>query len=113
VERFNEERPHEALKQATPSESYQPSPRPFPSQEPELDYPLHDDVLRVSSTGHIHVGRGRGKQFYLTAALASQNVGISELDDGRWLVTFATLDLGHVDLAAHRFDPLAEASSAR
>ena len=34
---------------------------------------------------------------YVTSALAGENVGIREERDGRWLVTSASIDLGHFD----------------
>lgn len=95
LQEFNHERPHDALAMKRPAEVHVPSPRPMPSPLPELDYPLHDDIIRVTRSGQIHVG-GLGN-VYLTCALAGQDVGIREEDDGRWLVTFADLDLGLVD----------------
>jgi transposase InsO family protein len=92
---FNEVRPHEALGMLCPADVYQPSPRPYPAKLPEPSYPVHDDVLTVGSTGFIYFG-GRAR-IYLATALAGQEVGIREEDDGRWLVSFLHLDLGHVD----------------
>jgi transposase InsO family protein len=93
LEEFNLERPHEALGMKRPAEVYQPSPRPCPARLPELAYPTHDDVLTVSRHGDIYLAR-QG-QMRLTPALAGQHVGVRELDDGRWLVTYANIDLGH------------------
>ena len=90
---FNHERPHEALGMKRPAEVYEPSPRPYPATLPEPAYPEHDDVLRVSSNGFAHLCR---KKFYLSAALASQLVGVREERDGRWLVTLMHLDLGYL-----------------
>jgi len=91
---FNEQRPHEALGMKRPADVYLPSPRPYPRTLHEPGYPLHDDVIEVTSKGFIHLGR-RGKT-YLATALTGQPVGIREEDDGRWLVSFMGLDLGHV-----------------
>jgi transposase InsO family protein len=94
VEEFNHARPHEALEMKRPAEVFQPSTRPYPAQLPEHTYPMHDDVIRVSRYGQLHVP-GRG-QVPLTSALAGQLVGVREELDGRWLVTFVSLDLGHI-----------------
>jgi transposase InsO family protein len=101
---FNEQRPHEALGLRTPGEVYQPSTRPYPEPLPELAYPLHDDVLLVSRNGHVRLPRRR--QVFLSNALADQPVGLREGEDGRWLVTFTTLDLGAYDPRTGAFEPI-------
>jgi len=93
VEEFNRDRPHEALAMKRPAEVYTPSSRVYPRSLPELDYPTHDDTVRVSRTGFVYLARRR---LYLATALAGENVGIREELDGRWLVTFKDVDLGHV-----------------
>jgi hypothetical protein len=94
VEEFNTERPHEALAMKRPADVYTSSARQLPERLPELAYPTHDDVLRVNAGGQIYIA-GLG-QVPLSAALARQRVGVREERDGRWLITFAELDLGHV-----------------
>jgi len=103
IEEFNHERPHEALAMKRPGEIYTASTRPYPRQLPELDYQGHDDVLVASARGVIMLPKRR--QLYIAAALAHQPLGLRELEDGRWLVSFATLDLGHIE-RDHRFAPL-------
>jgi transposase InsO family protein len=95
VEEFNHVRPHEALDMKRPGEIYVPSHRPHPAQLPDPAYPMHDDVVRVNRHGHLQLA-GRG-QFALTTALGGQLVGVREELDGRWLVTFVNVDLGHVE----------------
>ena len=94
VEEFNNERPHEALDMKFPAEMYSASSRPLPTTLPELSYPMHDDALTVTRSGQIYIA-GRGLT-HVTTALRGERVGIREELDGRWLVTFASLDLGHV-----------------
>jgi transposase InsO family protein len=104
VHRFNHERPHEALGMDTPASWYQPSPRQLPPKLPELTYPLHDFVRTVGSCGTFRlVHRHR---VYLTRALRGQPVGLRELDDGHWLVSFASLDLGLYAPSQRAFKPL-------
>ena len=95
VEEFNHARPHEALDMKRPGEIYVASRRAHPAQLPEPEYPMHDDALRVNRHGHLQVP-GRG-QIVLTNALGNQLVGVREELDGRWLVTFMNVDLGHVE----------------
>jgi hypothetical protein len=107
---FNQVRPHEALGQRPPATVYVPSARPYPEKLPPVDYPLHDDVLVVQSSGHIYLGCSR--RLYLSQALARQPVGLRELDDGRWLVTFMDLDLGFLDRRTRTFEPMASPPEA-
>lgn len=95
VEEFNVARPHEALDMKRPADVFTKSARLLPKKLPELVYPTHDDVVCVNRSGQIYVA-GVG-QIPLSSALAGQPVGIREEDDGRWLVTFTNLDLGHVE----------------
>jgi len=95
VEEYNWRRPHEALAMRTPAAVYTPSPRLYPARLPELRYPMHDDVLQVSKHGYVRL-RQR-VHIYISTALAYQDIGIRELDDGRWLLSFASLDLGYID----------------
>jgi transposase InsO family protein len=102
---FNDERPHEALRQRPPNRLYKASKRSFAAADPELRYPLHDETRMVDSSGHMRIVRTRGWSFFLSLALAGERVGIRELKDGRWLVSFASLDLGCADVANQRFEP--------
>ncbi len=101
IEEFNTERPHEALGMKRPAQVYKTSPRRMPAVVPELDYPQHDDVLRVDRAGYVS---HRRRRCYLSTALAYQTIGIREEPDGRWLVSFAKLDVGHLDITG--FSPL-------
>jgi hypothetical protein len=88
-----------------PAEIYQPAERRLPNPLPELDYPLHDDVLVVGRNGHIRLPQGR--QVFIANALVGHPVGLREQLDGTWLVTFAGLDLGTYDARLGSFEPLA------
>ncbi len=94
VKEFNEERPHEALCMKTPAEVYEPSNRQYQGL-PELDYPFHDKTLMVTSCGRLCMHR---KKINLSTVMAGQKVGLKEVDDGIWLVTFMQYDLGYIDL---------------
>ena len=101
VEEFNTQRPHEALEMKRPADVYVPSAKKHPTFLPDPDYSTHDDVLRVSTQGLIHLP-GR-RQVHLTKALAGQLVGIREESDDRWLVSFMNIDLGYVEPRSNRF----------
>lgn len=102
VQEFNTERPHQALGMRQPAELYSPSPRPY-SGLPELDYPLHDRQALVTACGRICMHR---KKINISTVLAGQNLGLKEVDDGIWLVTFMHYDLGYIDLEQKTLQPL-------
>jgi hypothetical protein len=41
-----------------------------------------------------------------TLGLAGQRVGVKEVDDGIWIVSFMRYDLGYIDLEARTLQPL-------
>lgn len=94
VSEFNDERPHEALAMKTPVEAYAPSSRPYEGL-PEVEYPFHDRDILVTACGRICMAR---KKINVSTVLAGQRVGITEVDDGIWLVSFMNYDLGYIDL---------------
>jgi transposase InsO family protein len=98
---FNGERPHEALGQKTPASLYVPSERPWTGELPELRYPLHDLTRRVGENGTVCL---RKRYYPLSQALAGEQVGLRELPDDRWLVTFVNLDLGCLNERTRQFE---------
>jgi transposase InsO family protein len=102
IDAFNNERPHEALDMKTPSEVYTPSTRPY-NGLPEISYPFHDKMINVTSCGRICMCR---KKINLSTSLAGQAIGIKEVDDGIWLVSFMEYDLGYIDLEEKTLQPL-------
>ena len=105
VDEYNEQRPHEALNMLRPADVYRPSERPMPAALPQLDYPLHDDVRTVRRGGHICLW-GRHSSFFLSSALVGHPVGLRQVDDHQWLLSFACLDLGHFNTTTRRFTAL-------
>ena len=91
---YNEERPHEALGQATPASRYTPSSRPYPTRVPPLEYPAHWEVRRVSRNGGV---RWYDAWVNVSHVLAEEYVGFEEIDDGVWAVAFGPLVLGRFD----------------
>ena len=99
---FNVERPHEALGMKCPTELYAPSTRPYDGL-PDLAYPLHDRDILVTACGRICLHR---KKIIISTVLAGQCLGIKEVDDGIWLVSFMQYDLGYIDLEQKTLQPL-------
>jgi len=99
---FNTERPHEALAMKCPAEVYTSTRRPYRGL-PELEYPLHDRDALVTACGRLCMHR---KKINLSTVLAGQKVGIKEVDEGIWLVSFMHHDLGYVDLEQRTLQPL-------
>jgi hypothetical protein len=99
---FNAERPHEAIGMKCPADIYTPSPRTYDSL-PDLTYPFHDRDVLVSAWGRLCLNR---KRINLSLALAGQKVGIKEVDEGIWLVSFMRYDLGYFDLEQKTLQPL-------
>lgn len=90
---YNEERPHEALGNATPASVYRPSLRPFPATLPDPEYPGDFLVRRVYKNGLLRVFGGYA---VLSAVLIDEAVGIEAVDDGRWRIWFGPIYLGLV-----------------
>ena len=102
VKEFNTERPHEALDMKCPADVYIPPRKPYAGL-PELTYPFHDHDILVTACGRICIYR---KKINLSQVFAGQCVGIKEVDDGIWIVSFMRNDLGSIDLEARTLQPL-------
>jgi transposase InsO family protein len=88
---FNEERPHEAIGQATPASLWRPPARMLPARLHDVWYDADMQVRRVRPTGQI---KWRGGLVFIGEALAGELVGLVEFDTGAHLVRFAGRDLG-------------------
>ena len=47
-----------------------------------------------------------GKKINISTALVGQTLGIKEVDEGIWLVSFMDYDLGHIDLEQRSLQPI-------
>jgi transposase InsO family protein len=105
---FNHERPHEALAMKRPADLYVASTRPYAPKPAE--YPLHDLVRRVASNGTLQFGsKQRPEGYFLSESIAGHELGLRELEDGRWLVSLHRLDLGIIDRVARTFTAASQA----
>ena len=71
-------------------------------RRPSPDYPFHDRTVRVTRCGRICLGR---RKINLSHVFAGQCVGIREVDDRIWLVSFLHFDLGFFDHQEGRVEP--------
>jgi putative transposase len=98
---YNNDRPHQALGGAYPGDLYTPSARVYePPGEP--DYPFHDRTVRVTRCGRICIGK---RKINLSQVFAGQILGLREVDDQIWLVSFLNYDLGFFDSKEDRVEP--------
>jgi transposase InsO family protein len=102
VHEFNRERQHEALGMKCPAEVYTPSTREYRGL-PEVSYPFHDREIVVTACGRICLYR---KKINISLVLAGQMLGVKEVDEGIWLVSFMDYDLGYIDLEQKTLQPL-------
>lgn len=98
---YNYYRPHEALKMKFPSSVYKKSAKRYPKNLPQLEYPLHDLVRIVDSSGTVSFRKDM--RFQLSAALNGEQVGFREVRAGVWLVSFMEHDLGYYEEKTHLF----------
>lgn len=100
ISEYNTERPHQALAMKTPGEIYKSSTRKYEGL-PEVRYPLHDRTVTVTHCGRIcH----EGKKINFSRVFAGQDVGIRQVDDKIWLVSFMDYDLGFFDTETCRVE---------
>lgn len=94
-QRYNNDRPHESLGQATPASIYTPSPRSMPDKLPELEYPGH---FRIALVHHNGIIQHQGHRVYVSCLLKGEHLGVEEVADGVWEVYFGPLRLGSYDM---------------
>jgi putative transposase len=99
---FNHERPHQALGMKYPAELYQRSPRPY-SGLSNIDYPFHDRTITVTQCGRICMGN---RKINLSTVFAGHSVGVKQIADQVWLVSFMDYDLGYFYLETRVLEPL-------
>jgi putative transposase len=105
----NHDRPHQALNLKYPSEIYTPSPRPYDGLS-DIQYPFHDRTIIVTSCGRICIRR---RKINLSQAFAGQKVGVTEVSEKIWLVSFMDYDLGFFDHESGRVERAANPFGAK
>jgi putative transposase len=100
MQEYNFERPHQALGMKYPAELYSSSVRPYKGlTDPE--YPFHDRTITVTHCGRICIGK---RKISLSPVFAGQKLGIREIEEKIWLVSFMQYDLGFFDQEAERVE---------
>jgi hypothetical protein len=66
-------------------------------------YPLHEREVLVTACGRICMHR---KRINVSTVLAGQKLGVKDVDEGIWIVSFMHYDLGYVDLEQKTLRPL-------
>jgi len=102
LERYNHERPHQALGMRVPGELYTRSARPYRGLT-DLAYPLHDWTAVVTHCGRICFN---WRKVNLSLVFAGQQVGVRQVTDRIWLVSFMDYDLGYFDDETCRLEPI-------
>jgi len=69
----------------------------------EAAYPFHDRTVTVTTCGRICFNR---QKINLSVVFAGQSVGIKQVSDEIWLVSFMDYDLGYVDYQTCRLEPI-------
>lgn len=99
---YNEQRPHEALQMQVPAYYYHASARALPRRLPEPEYAAHMEVRRVSAGGAI---KFKSWPVFLSMVLASEQVGLEEIDEGLWNIYFGEVLLARYDERERRVRP--------
>jgi putative transposase len=102
VTRYNYERPHQALGMKVPADLYSRSPRVYRGLG-ELTYPFHDRTVMVTTCGRICFD---SRKINFSQVFAGQKVGVTQVGDHVWLVTFMQYDLGYFDDETCRLEPI-------
>jgi putative transposase len=95
---YNNERPHQALSGVYPGDVYTPSVKEYRAPD-EPEYPC---TIRVTRCGRICIGK---RKINFSTVFAGQVIGIREVDNQIWLVSFMDYDLGFFDNERGRVKP--------
>lgn len=99
---YNNDRPHEALGQKTPTSIYRNSTREYPVKLSEIEYPQSFKVRQVKENGAL---KWQGAELYLSGTLAGEPVGFKEIDTGIWSIYFSFYPLAILDERTLRITP--------
>jgi transposase InsO family protein len=110
-QRYNHERPHEALDMETPAKRYRPSPRSFPDMLPAIEYAPGDYVRKVDSDGFVSF---RNQPLRISKAFRGQFVALRPTgEDGVFAVHYCahkifTLDLRQSEEQDQQLQPVCD-----
>ena len=99
---YNYERPHQALERKKPAQLYTHSTRKYEGL-PDVSYPFHDKTVTVTNCGRIcH----EGKKIHFSTVFAGHDVGLRQVEDDVWLVSFMDYDMAYFDMESSRVQAL-------
>lgn len=101
IQEYNYERPHQAIDMKRPADVYKKSDKIYEGIK-DITYPGFDKVLLISACGRVCMGNGK---IHMSKAFANQPVGLKEVEDKIWLVSFMDYDLGYLDEESRKFAP--------
>ena len=105
---YNQVRPHEALGQEVPAYFYRRSSRRHSGYLTHMQYPDHFETRRAYPNGVISFG---ATQWYVSACVAGQRIGLEPIEGGSYRVYFGSIALGLMD--PRRFDERRERQFGR
>ena len=102
VARYNHERPHQALAMKVPGRLLHAV-----STDLQRDRGARLSVSGPDDRGHpLQPDLSKGRKMNLNHVFAGQNVGVTEVAERIWLVTFMHYDLGYFDDETCRLEPI-------
>jgi transposase InsO family protein len=102
---YNVLRSHESLDRHPPASCYTPSPRPYRPLVRPAEYDEDQQVRIVRQNGEI---KFNSELIYLSELLATQRVGLRQIDEDRYEVRLSFHLLGHLNLATHRLEKVTQ-----
>jgi hypothetical protein len=93
-DRYNEERPHEAIGGAFPNELYKPSKKKFSGRIRRPEYPAHFEKRKIGTFGAFPF---HSKQIFLSNALVHDYIGLEEIEDDIWNIVYYNTFLGRLN----------------
>ena len=109
MDRYNRERPHQALNINIRPRCFAHSPRPYRGLG-EFAYPFHDRIITVTQCGRICMAPYK---IMLSTVFAGQKVGVKQVGDKIRLVSFMAYDLGFFDQETTRLETIANPFEAK
>ncbi len=101
IHQYSYDRPHEALNMKTPGPFFQASEQAYQGL-PDLQCHFHDKSVVITECGRLSLDR---KKIHISTVLAGQRVGIGQVEDQIWQVSFMDYGLRCFDMESGRLDP--------
>jgi transposase InsO family protein len=92
---FNDQRPHEALNQRTPTSRYCRSHRAMPAEPRSPEYTDSMKTRRLDGQGRLQFS---GAQLLVTRLLAGEPIGIEPIDEDLWELHYGPIAIGELRL---------------